>query len=263
MTDFNSWLDGIPLFYAPVSPPYIGPDFGGIPTEQITPLNIDEERNLYFDLFGTTQQVTEEPLPIDPSLTITPGSAAVMLPEHLAEDGSKLIIHLLRVLEIPRDDEAPNDDPTENDDPMENDDPAENDDLTENENVEMTSTEEFEALELIPEEDFESIPNTINGIRVKRHPHPADIKDVIDFRRVGLDRRSFYLAKSASGNYYWFCSSYMERNLQLGRLIGEYRRRSQSADGRRARGVKKLRSGRTIRVKLSWKELDTLSGTAS
>jgi hypothetical protein len=231
MTDFSSWLEGIPLSYAPMSPPYIGPDFGDIPTNQITPLNIDEECNLYFDLPGSTQRLTEEPLPIDPSLTITQGSTAVMLPEHLAEDGSKLIIHLLRVLELPREGENANDEPTEDVD-------------------EMTVTEELEALEPVPEEDFDeaSVPSAINGIRVNQHPRPTDIKRIIDFRRAGPDRRSFYLARSLSGSYYWFCSPRAERNLHLGWLIGEYRRRSKAAAGRKSGDVRKLRSGRTIRV---------------
>jgi len=233
MTDFDSWLEGIPLSYAPVSPPYIGPYFGDIPTTEITPLNIDEECNAYFDAPGSTQRFTEEPLPIDPSLTIMPGTAAVMLPEHLAEDGKKLIIHLLRILELPEEDENVNDEPIE--------------DIEE-----MTATEELEALEPIPEENFDkaSVPRTIDGIRVNLYPRPADIKTVVDFRRIGPNRRSFYLARSMSGSYYWVCSPRSsERNFHLGWLIGEYRRRSKATPvGRKSGDVKKLRSGRTIWV---------------
>lgn len=238
MTDFYEWLENArQLSYAPTSPPYMGPSIADDPTDQIASLDIDDGDNMFIDAPYALQQDAHpeqsttfvESLPIDPSLTIMPGRTAIMVPEHLAEDGSRLIIHLLRTMEKSEDVNV----------------------IDDNVMKEMTFTaEELEILEPIPEEDFgPPIPSAIDGICVNMNPHPTEIKDVIDFKRTGRERRTFYLAKSSTGSYYWFCSPHTECDDQLAELIKDYRRKSRTENvARKTRGVKKLRSGRTIRI---------------
>ena len=79
---------------------------------------------------------------------------------------------------------------------------------------------ELEALEPIDEEDLElPAPSIIDGIRVNMNPRSKEIKQVIDLKRDGPNRQTFYLAKAIDGNYYWFHSSYTNRNCRLRRLI--------------------------------------------
>jgi hypothetical protein len=59
--------------------------------------------------------------------------------------------------------------------------------------------EKLETLEPIVEENVESpTPSMIDGICINTDPRSTEMKDVIDLRRVGSYRRTFYLAKSIS-----------------------------------------------------------------
>jgi len=75
-----------------------------------------------------------------------------------------------------------------------------------------------------------------------------EIQEIIDVRRIGPSRQTFYLATTTEGDYYWFHVPRAERDRQLQQLIGDYRHKSHTeADNRKVHGVKKLRSGKTIR----------------
>ena len=68
-------------------------------------------------------------------------------------------------------------------------------------------------------------------------------------RRIGSNRRIFYLAKDTNEKYYWFHPPRTDRDLRLSKLIGNYRHKSQArTTGRKTRGIRKLRSGRRIRI---------------
>jgi len=113
---------------------------------------------------------------------------------------------------------------------------------------EMTFTaEELEALEPIDEGNLEPfIPNVID---VNTSAQSKEIKEVIDLRRIGPNRQTFYLAKAIDGSYYRFYSPCTDRNWQLRKLIGDYRHKSRmEVMRRRTHGVKKLRSGRRIKM---------------
>ena len=158
----------------------------------------------------------------------TLGQSIVMVPEEFAETSSKILVYLAQVLDIPEASEDMDGESTEE---------------------VMFTAEELEALEPIAEEVESSIPSVINGIRVNRNPRSAEIQDIIDLRRIGSSRRTFYLAKKIDGTYYWFHSPRTDRDPQLRRLAGDYRCKSQVEAGRKkTRGVKKLRSGRKIRM---------------
>lgn len=67
----------------------------------------------------------------------------------------------------------------------------------------MTFTaEELETLEPIIEEVESPIPSIIDGISVDKNPRPKEIKDVIDVRRTGTNRKTYYLTRSIDGIYY-------------------------------------------------------------
>jgi hypothetical protein len=115
----------------------------------------------------------------------------------------------------------------------------------------MTFTaEELEILESVTEEDSEpTIPTEIDGIHVNTNPKAKEITEIIDLRRIGPHRQTFYLAKASDGKYYWFHSLYTNHNWQLRKLIGDYRHKSRSeAAQRKTHSVKKLRNGRRIRM---------------
>jgi hypothetical protein len=246
MADFYEWLENIPQPYAPTSPPFAAPaapplmpmDRQGLEADDITPLNIDGDGQIYFDIplwymqgVQPEQHVAPEPPPIDPSLVVMPNAPnqrVVAVPEHLADASSKILIYLAQLLDVP---EA-----------------AENADEPDEELA--FTAEELEALEPIDEESFETpFPSTIDGIRVEANPRVRDIKAIIDLRRIGPHRQTFHLARTFKGSYYWFFSPRAGRGLRLNRLIGEYRRNSQAgvAYGNEG-GTKKLRSGRTVRT---------------
>jgi hypothetical protein len=244
MTSIYEWLENIdPLLTAPSLEPMDRTISAKYLVDQITPLDIDEDSNWYFsmppawDAPPDQPQVSVEPIPIDPSLrtvtnTLAPttsGQSIVTVPEHLAEASSKILIYLAQILEVP-------------------DDPA---DLDDGPTEETTFTaEELEALEPIDEDEFEpAIPDVINGVYVNKDPQPTEIEEVIDLRRIGPSRQIFYLARSIDGNYYWFHVPRAERDHKLRQLIGDYRHKSRAeADGRKGRGGKKLRNGKTVRM---------------
>src|SRR5947207_1217751 len=91
--------------------------------------------------------------------------------------------------------------------------------------------------------------NVIDGVCVNKYPQSTEIKDVIDLRRIGPNRQTFYLAKDANGKYYWFHPPRTGRDLRLGKLIRDYRSRSRrEIPGGTTHGITKLRSGRRIRI---------------
>lgn len=165
----------------------------------------------------------------NPPATSTSGQTTVTVPEHLAEASRKTLIYLAQIFDTPK---IPKD--------------------SDGESInEMTFTaEELEALEPIAEEDFEqSIPEVIDGVYVNRNPGSAEIKDVIDQRRIGPNRQTYYLAKSIDGVYYWFRSPRADRDRRLRNLVTEYRRKSRAeTTSRQTRGVKELRNGKMIRI---------------
>ena len=70
---------------------------------------------------------------------------------------------------------------------------------------------------------------------------------MIDLRRIGPSRQTFYLARTIDGDYYWFHIPRAERDRHFQQLIGDYRHKSET-DDRRVRDVKKLRNGKTVGV---------------
>jgi hypothetical protein len=244
MTDFYEWLENVHQPYAPTSPPFTAPtahplmpqDRADISMDDITLLDINDEGRMYFDIPPwQTPDVPPEPLPIDPTLVAminttppTPERTFVTVPEHLAETSSKILIYLAQILDVPGTIEDSDEEPAE----------------------ELAfTTDELEALEPIDEESFKSpTPSIIDGIRVDANPRTREIKTIIDLRRIGPNRQTFYLAKSNKGSYYWLRSPRASRDLQLNKFIGDYRHKSQTGISERTRGIKKLRSGRTIRI---------------
>jgi hypothetical protein len=146
------------------------------------------------------------------------------VPEHLAKTSSKILIFLAQILEVP-------DDPTEQD------------------NGTAFTAEELEALQPIDEERLETvIPNFIDGINVNPNPQPTEIKDVIDRRRIGPQRHTYYLAKSVNGVYYWFRSSRVDNDRRVRNLIAEYRSTVRAeTTSRQTQGMKELRNGKVVR----------------
>jgi hypothetical protein len=148
----------------------------------------------------------------------------VAVPEQLAEASSKILIYLAHELGVPE----------------ETTDGKSTGDIT-------FTAEELEALQPINEEDFEPhTPSIIGGIYVNTNPQATEVADIIDLRRVGPDRQTYYLARSIKGSCYRFRSPRTDRDIQLRRFIGEYRRAE--AANKKTRGIKKLRSGRTVRI---------------
>jgi hypothetical protein len=151
----------------------------------------------------------------------------VAVPEHLAEVSSKILICLAQLLNAPASAKESDKDSV----------------------GEVTFTaEELEVLEPIEEENFNSpVPSVIDGIEVDTSPRTKEIKNIIDTKRVGPHRQTFYLANSIRGNYYWLCSPRAGRDLQLRRLIADYRHRARAEITDR-KTIRKLRKRRTIRV---------------
>jgi len=115
--------------------------------------------------------------------------------------------------------------------------------------IEQDWSLELEALEPIAEEDLESlIPSVINGACVNRNPQSAEIKDMIDLRRIDPSCQFFYLAKTIEGDY-WFHVPCAERDHQLQQLIGDYRHKSHTkANSKKTRGVKKFHDRKIIKI---------------
>lgn len=247
MANIYKWLENV---HPPSSPPAPSLEpmdidhFAGVPTDQITLCNIDEDGNTYFDVPNAWRSSVEQPeayieplwagnesASIDPSLTmmdpsIPPPRNSVTVPDHLTEVNTKILIYLAKVLKVPKD-------------------------LTNESTTGWTFTaEELEALEPVPEEDYAlSTPSAIDGICVEPEPQLANIESVIDVKRVGSDRQTFYLAKDTNGGYYWFHPPRAKRDLRLNKLIEDYRHRARAdITGRKSRGIKRLRSGRRIEI---------------
>ena len=204
MVDIFEWLENADLHpYAPISPPYMAPS-----APSLVPMN------------GPTDSIT--PLNIDPSLTTATDTSIVMVPRHLAQASSRILVYLAQVgfPEVSQD--------------------------SDEESAEeiIPTTEEWETTELVEEEQPEpSIPNVIDGIFVNKDPRPMDIKEIIDLRRIGPDRLSYYLAKTVDGIYYWFHSPYVYRGRRLRKLISDYRNKETSG-----RNVRELRSGKKFSI---------------
>lgn len=212
------------------------------PMNQILSLDIDEDDNVYFDISQTwntsleQSQINNEPFPIDPSLvTMTnlptssiPDQIIVIILEHLVEASSKILVYLIQILEVPEVLEEINEESIR----------------------EMTfMMEELEALESIIEEVESPISSIIDNIFIDRNSRPKEIKDVIDFRCIDLYRKTYYLVRSIDGIYYWFHSSRADRDQQLRKLVGDYHHKIQlEARKKKTYGIKKLRSGRKIRI---------------
>lgn len=248
MANVPKWLENVPS-YAPTSPPFApiadpllsadGRHFADIPTDRISLLDIDGEGNMYFDVpHALSQNVPPErswvdngSIPIDPSLTMMdptmpPEASSSAVPDQLTEINTKILIYLAEVLKVPKD-------------------------WKNGSTAKWTfTTEELEDLEPISENNYEpSTPSTIDGICVQSGPQLANIQSVLDDKRVGSDRRTFYLAKDSSGGYYWFHPPRAERDLHLNELIGEYRQRSRvEVTGKETRGIKKMKRGRKSRI---------------
>ena len=237
MTNIYEWLESVDQpSYAPTSPPF-GPmdedPFVGVLTDPT-----------YFDASHTWNPSIEQPqiyvesIPIDPSLRtmaeppapMTSGRTIVTVPEQFAEVSSKLLIYLAQIVDVPE--------------------ISKDVDESSIGQVTFNTTEEMEALEPIVEEPPGSLtPNTIDGIYVNKNPMPVEIKDILDLRRVGYGRKTFYLVRTVGGIYYWFPSRRSYRDPQLHKSIRKYRRKSQTEAARKkARGAKKLRNGRMIRI---------------
>jgi hypothetical protein len=236
MAGIHDWLEHV---HEPVSPPIMAAmtrslvpmdrnpsmDFS---TDEIIPLGLDEDGNTCFympDAWNSFVEpalgVNTEAIPIDPALQQSADPPTfVTVPGQYAEASSKLLVYLARVLDIP-----------EMSDQLED--------------HEMTFTaEELEVLEPIDEG-----PGKIGGTRVNRNPQSKEIKEILDHRRVGPDRQTYYLAKTVDDNYYWFWSNGIDRDRQLRKAIGDYHHKSRVEYGRKRTGdAKKLRSGRKIRL---------------
>lgn len=119
MTNIYEWLENVhPPSCAPTSTPFVS-RFVGVPTDEITLLDVDEERNMYFDVPNARSQngpfeqsrIGIESVMIDPSLGVMtnppmPSTPVIMIPEQLAEASRKVLIYLAQILDIP---ETPDD----------------------------------------------------------------------------------------------------------------------------------------------------------
>lgn len=230
MADIHDWLEHV---HEPASPPIMAAmacplvptdrnptlDFS---MDEILPLGLDEDGNMCFQMPHAWDhyvglEADAESIPIDPALQETADLPTfVTVPEQYAETSSKLLIYLAKVLDIPEATDPLND-------------------------HEMT----FTAEELDDLEPIDEVPSKISGTCVNLKPRSKEIKEVIDYRRVGPNRQAYYLAKTINGDYYWFQPSGVERDRQLRKIIGDYRYKSR-AD--KAGDGKELRSGRKIRL---------------
>ena len=213
MTDIYEWLENA---NQPMNELFIDD-----PMNQIMPLDIDKDGNVYFDMPHAwnvsfeQSPINVEPFPIDPSLYTTTNPSAsttfgriiVMVLEEFAEASSKILIYFAKILDIPEISKDVDEESTEG---------------------MIFTTEELEALEPIDERSFEpAIPSIINDICVNANPQAIEIEYIIDLRRIRLDRLTFYLAKTIKGNYYWFHTSHADRDRSLRKLIEDFRHESQ------------------------------------
>jgi hypothetical protein len=230
MADVYEWLENVDQpTYAPASPPFAAlpvPAFDPVTASHFIDLTVDQDAIL--DMPYAWEPPVESQIPIDPVLQATT-ETFVKVPQQYAEASSKLLIYLAQVIDLPE---------TLNE-------------LDKNAAAEMTFTaEELEALEPVPEDDS-LIPATIDGVCVNVNPRSAEIHEVIDLRRIGPDRQTYYLARTANGKYYWFHSPREDRDRHLCKLIGDCRHKAQAeaeATRRRTQGVKKLRSGKVVKI---------------
>jgi hypothetical protein len=210
MANIYEWMENVgPPCYAPTSPPYMAP-----PAPSFMPSGMDP--------------YTDDPMDqtnIDPSLTTmldptAPSTSVVTVPSHLVEASGKVLIYLTQVLKISE---------------------SIKDENEEHANMESTA-EELEELEPIPEEDPEPpIPYIIDGVQVDGSPRPTDVKEIIDLRRVGTNRKTFYLARSVEDIYYWFPARRTYRDPQLHRTIRKYFRKTRAEANRmKKRNTKKI-----------------------
>lgn len=211
MNEIYEWLENVDQTLNIPPEPMDESLIAGIPMDEIMPLNLDEN-NTHFEY----PQIDTETFPIDPALyrihpsaPATFGQSIVIVPEEFAEATSRLLIYLVQTIEVPNDAEIPN-------------------------------TGEAE--------DPES-PSVIDGVRVCSNPKSKEIKEIIDLRRFGYDRRTYYLARTRQGTYYWFHSPLIERDRRLRDLIGDHRYRSRTETvGGGMHGVRRLRSGREVKM---------------
>jgi hypothetical protein len=248
MANIYEWLEDVELPYyastsssfreppAPRLEPMDGVFFAEDPMDPIVPLNIDENGNMYFDMppERNAPQTQDDSIPIDPALlarTHPPAPAPTTSGETVIEIASRLsrpdveilicLAQLLQAFEASRN----------------------------SKNTESSVIAQgLGASESTAEDEFESeIPDTIDGILVNRNPQAEEIKEVVDFRRVGLHRQSVYLAEIIYGGYYWFRIPHADRGRELRQLIGEYRYKSrEEITGRKTRGVGDLRNGKSV-----------------
>lgn len=232
MADIYRWLEDVRPLYAPTSPP-LGPtdenDFTDLPMDQFASLNIDDDGKAYFNHPETTAVDPSLLMTMDPPMPPTSGQAIVTVPEHLAEATSRLLIHLAQITDTPKviktlDEESIG-------------------------RITFNTAEEEEALRPITEGSPEPpTPSVIDGVYVNESPKSKEIKDILDLRRNGSSRKTFYLARTIGGIYYWFPSRRTYRDPKLHRSIRRYRRKARvEAARRKTHGVKKLRNGRTVR----------------
>lgn len=236
MADIYDWLEHV---HEPASPPIMAAmtrplvpmdrnpsmDLMDFSTDEIMPLGLDEDGNTCFYMPDARNSFVESALeasiPVDPALQQSADPPTfVTVPEQYAETSSKLLVYLARVLDIP-----------------------EMSDQLEDHEITFTE-EELEVLEPI-----EEIPSKISGTRVNLYPRPEEIKEVLDYRRVGPTRQAYYLARTVDGNYYWFQPSGVVRDRKLRKIIGNYRHKSRTEHpDKHVSNVKELRSGRKIRL---------------
>jgi hypothetical protein len=108
------------------------------------------------------------------------------------------------------------------------------------------TTNQLEALKPIVKDAKPLVPNLIDGVCVNLNPQSEEIQNIIDLRRIGPSRRTYCLAKSIDGKYYWFHAPYADRDRQLSR---DYHHKfHMEGDSGKAPGVKKLRNGKTVRT---------------
>jgi hypothetical protein len=251
MANIYDWLEDVePVSYAPTSPPYMRSSeptdenlFFGVPMDGIAFLDVNEYDNTNVDVPPTWSPQIDPSLAtmVNPPAVTDPDQAVVMVPKEIVDASREILIYLTRIIEIPDSNEGSDDDSDDYSDNNLDEDPDEG----------MTfTTEELEALEPIDEENPESsAPSIIDGVCVDRSPLSTEIQKVLDFRRVGPRRRSFYLAKTIDGLYYWFRSIRTDRDRRVRELVRDYRRKSrmESID-ERTHDVKKLRNGKTIEI---------------